>query len=132
VRLIFLHDHDAEAGAFIDRLHDIRRLHRVFAADIEAVHDLGLSHGNARSFGDLLGLLLVHRQRGGKNTRVSVRNFEIFQDALNRTVFAVGSMQGIECHIRPQISEYTSYVAPDIDTRHPIALSLKRVRASIP
>src|ERR1700733_9813888 len=44
--------------------------------------------------------LLVHRQRGGPNTRMGVGNSEPVEHALNRTVFAEASVQGVEHDIR--------------------------------
>ncbi|MNV91342.1 hypothetical protein D3C71_1858300 [compost metagenome] len=40
-------------------------------------------------------------------------------------------MKSVKCNIRPKTSQHGTDTTSDVDTRHPIALALQRIRAGI-
>lgn len=80
----------------------------------------------------MLCLGLVHGQRRGKNARMGIGNFEIFEDSLNRSVFAEWSVKRVEDHIRAQFLKHRRDVVTDIDARDAIAFAFQSIRASRP
>ncbi|MDP9809621.1 hypothetical protein J2W42_002473 [Rhizobium tibeticum] len=61
-----------------------------------------------------------------------VGNLKILEDALDRTILAVGAMQRIKDDIGSQRSKLRRDIAIDVDPRHPETLSLKGIRARRP
>ncbi len=101
-------------------------------AEAAAVHDHCLGNRNTGGLGDMLCLGLVHGQRRGKNARMGIGNFEIFEDSLNRSVFAEWSVKRVEDHIRAQFLKHRRDVVTDIDARDAIAFAFQSIRASRP
>ena len=87
---------DAHAGAFVDRLDHIGRLHQVPFRDLAAVGHDGFHHRQASRAIDVLGSLLVHGKRGGEHAGMGVRQPHQFQQPLHRAVLAESPMQGIK------------------------------------
>ncbi len=132
MRLTLMHDDDAEARTFVDRLDDIWRLHRMLALDGEAIGHLRFRHRNPGRPGDLLGLLLVHGERRSQHAGVRVGNAQIFEDALNGAVLAEGTMQRIEGNVRPEFGKHTADVARNIDASDLVAFILERIGTRLP
>src|SRR5476649_2953965 len=59
-----------------------------------------------------------------------IGNAKDLENALNRSILADTSMQGVEGDIRLQFGEHFSNVAADIDPRNAIAGALERVGAT--
>ena len=132
MRLVLLDDDDAEARAFVDRLHHIGRLHRVLVLDGEAVDHLRFRHRNADRLGDLLGLLLVHGKRRGEHAGMGVGNAQIFEDALDGAVLAERPMQRVEDDVRLELGKHGADIARDIDAGDLVAFLLKRIGTGVP
>src|SRR6185312_733822 len=93
---------------------------------------LGLGDGNARGLGDLLGLLLVHRQRRGQHARMGVGNGQIFENTLDGSILAERAMQRVETDIRLERTQNRADIATDVDLAHLVAYGLQGNGTGIP
>jgi hypothetical protein len=75
----------------------------------------------------LLGLALVHRQRGGEHVRPGVRDPEDLEQALDAAVLAPPAVQRDERDIDPLLAQRDVDVAIDVD-RHDVVATLPQRR----
>ncbi|CCV14803.1 hypothetical protein MESS4_710033 [Mesorhizobium sp. STM 4661] len=132
MRLALMHDDDAEARPFADRLDHIGRLHRMLVLNGEAIGHLRFRHRNAGGLGDLLGLLLVHGKRRSEHAGMGIGNSQIFEDALDGAVLAERAMQRIEGDVGLELDQHRSDIARDIDASDPVAFILERIGTRLP
>ena len=97
---------------YADRRSQVGGLHEQGVAQVGPAHgvggpvDLGVMHGDPRRLRqpvdrqDLLGLDLVHRQRRRQHPGADVRDSRQLEQALDRSVLAVGAVQQREHHDR--------------------------------
>ena len=130
---VFAHDDDADGGALVDRLHDVRRRQDVTGRGFAAVDRHALRDGDAGRLEDDLGLVLLHGERRGEDAGMGVGQAQDLEQALDRAVLAEAAVQRVEDDIglRREVLEHGRDVRPDVDRRDPIALPLERLAAGL-
>ena len=99
---------------------------------LKAGGDQALRHRDAGRAKQLLGHVLLHRQRRGQHAGMAVGDGENFQHALQGAILARPPVQDVERHVGLDGAEHGRDVASDIDLGDAVAADLlQRLGASL-
>ncbi len=107
-------------------------LHRMLRTKALAIHHQRFGNRNTGGGGHVLGLRLVHGERGGQNAGMGVGNFQIFENALDRAVLAERTVKGVEGDVRAQRGQNRSDIARDVYTRNAETFRFQSIGACSP
>ncbi len=128
---VLANDEHAIGGAFRHRLQHIGRLQHMLFRSIQPAHHLAMRHRHASSLHDDLGHLLVHGHGRCHDAGMGIGNLQNFQHALDRTVLAIGTVQGVKGGIGFQRRKRGCGIAIDINAGDLEPFAFQRLGAGV-
>jgi hypothetical protein len=114
------HDVDADRGAFVVGLHDIRRRQDMPRLDLGLAGQAAFHHGKPLGPVGGLGALLVHGERGGEHAGMGVGDAQPFEQALHAAILAPAAMKRVERDVGGDLGKTLGEVRTCVHLHHVI------------